>query len=154
MSEFWYSLWQDLYVNTNTLDLVTLSLEFDLLYENFNLGNHFWTVSTRVLIFHTSILCDKTILWLQTFFTLWPWPWSLAYFLNFNLATYNNFWTVSARALIEISPEYSLWRDLSVWPLTLNLAYFFENVHIAKNLSTVSARVFIFPWIFLVIRFF
>ena len=62
-----------------------------------------------------------------------------------------------ARALIEISHEYSLWQDLSVGtnmfdPVTLTLEFglLFENFHIADNLSTVSARVFIIhmniPW--------
>ena len=31
---------------------MTLTLEFDLLYENLNLANIFGTVSARVLIFH------------------------------------------------------------------------------------------------------
>ena len=46
-----------------------------------------------------SISRDKTFLWVPLFLTLWPWPWSLTHFFeNFKLA--NNFWTVSARALI------------------------------------------------------
>ena len=37
---------------------------------NFNLANNFWTVSTRVLIFHMSILCDKTFPLVPLFLTL------------------------------------------------------------------------------------
>ena len=34
------------------------------------------------MLFHTSILCDKTFPWVPLFFTLWPWPWSLTHFLK------------------------------------------------------------------------
>ena len=49
------------------LDLVTLTLEFDLFSKNFNLANNFWTVSARVLLFHLSIFCDKFFLWIPLF---------------------------------------------------------------------------------------
>ena len=49
---------------------------------NFNLANNFWTVSARALIFHLSIPCDETFLWVPLFFTLWPWPDSLTYFFK------------------------------------------------------------------------
>ena len=39
-----YSLWQDLSYHTIIFDLVTLTLKFDLLLKNFNLGHNFWTV--------------------------------------------------------------------------------------------------------------
>ena len=39
-----YSLWQDLSYHTVIFDLVTLTLKFDLLFKNFNLGHNFWTV--------------------------------------------------------------------------------------------------------------
>ena len=35
-----YSLWQDLSHNTIIFDLVTLTLKFDLLFKNFNLGHN------------------------------------------------------------------------------------------------------------------
>ena len=38
---------------------VTLTLEFDLFSENFNLANNFWTVSARALILHMSDPSDK-----------------------------------------------------------------------------------------------
>ena len=49
---------------------------------NFNLDNNFWTVRARAFIFHMSISCDKTFPWVPLFFTMWPWPWSLTYFLK------------------------------------------------------------------------
>ena len=56
---------------------VTLTLELDPFFENFNLSNNFWTVSVRALIFHMSIPCDKSFLWVPLFFTLWLWPLTL-----------------------------------------------------------------------------
>ena len=41
---------------------VTLTLEFDLLFENFNLAYNFWTVTARALIFHMNIPCDWVFL--------------------------------------------------------------------------------------------
>jgi hypothetical protein len=38
--------------------------------KSFNFGYNFWMVSTRALIFHMSIPCDKTFLWVSKFFTL------------------------------------------------------------------------------------
>ena len=49
---------------------------------NFNLANNFWTVSSRALIFHRNIPCDKTFLLVPLLLTLWPWPWSLTHFLK------------------------------------------------------------------------
>ena len=42
---------QGLLVGTNNFDLVTDTLEFDLLFENLNLANKFRIVSARALIF-------------------------------------------------------------------------------------------------------
>ena len=46
-----YFTWQDLYGGTNIIDLMTWTLEFDLLFDNFHLANNFWTVKARGLIF-------------------------------------------------------------------------------------------------------
>ena len=54
-----YSLWQDLLDHTNIFDLVTLTLKFDLLLKNFNLGHNSWTVRDRAFIFYMCITCDK-----------------------------------------------------------------------------------------------
>ena len=55
-----YSLWQDLSYHTIIFDLVTLTLKFDLLFKNFNLGHNLWTMRDRALIFHMCIPCDNT----------------------------------------------------------------------------------------------
>jgi hypothetical protein len=57
------------YHGCKRFDLVTSTLVFNLLIDNFNLGYNFWMVYTRILIFHMSIPCDKTLPWLQK---VWP----------------------------------------------------------------------------------
>ena len=56
-----YSLWQDLSRHMISFDLVALTLNFDPLFKNYNLGHNLWTVrSDRAFIFHMYIPCDKT----------------------------------------------------------------------------------------------
>ena len=47
---------------TIIFDLVTLTLKFDLLLKNFNLGHNFLTRSDGAFILHMCIPCDKTFL--------------------------------------------------------------------------------------------
>ena len=54
-----YFLWQDLSHHTIIVDLVTLTLKFDLLFKNLNLGHNLWTVRDRAFIFHMCIPWDK-----------------------------------------------------------------------------------------------
>ena len=67
------------HLGTNNCDL---DLGIYLLVENFNFVINIWIVSAKALIFHMSIFSIRTFLWVPTFLTLWPWPWSLAYVLN------------------------------------------------------------------------
>ena len=69
------SLWQDFPMDANRFDLVTLTMVFDLLIENFIFEYIFWMVWTRTLIFDISIPCTIVL-------TLWPWPWCLTYLLK------------------------------------------------------------------------
>ena len=70
------------------------------------------------------------------------------FFENFNLA--NNFWTVSARALIfhkniscdKTIPSVILF--LTLWPWPWCFAIFFKNFNLANYFWTVSARTLIF----------
>ena len=55
-----YSLWQDLSYGTIIFYHVTLTLKFDLLLTNFNLGHNFLTRRGRAFILHMCIPCDKT----------------------------------------------------------------------------------------------
>ena len=73
-------------MGTKIFDLVTLTLMFDLLIKNFNLGYNFQMACTRMLIFHMSIPCGKTFPWVPTDLTL-----TLEFDLlveNFNLAIF------------------------------------------------------------------
>jgi hypothetical protein len=54
-------------MGTNRFNLVTLTLVFDLIIKNFNLGYNISMVSTRALIFHMSVHCDKTFPWAPNF---------------------------------------------------------------------------------------
>ena len=73
-----YSLWQEFSMSTKIFDLVTLTLKFDLLLKNFNLGHNFLARRGRDFILHMYIPCDQTFPWVPTFLTRWPW--SLTYF--------------------------------------------------------------------------
>ena len=62
-----YFLCQHLSLSTNNFYQVTLTLYFVILFENFKFVENFWTVQARILLFHLSILFDKT-------FCFDPWP--------------------------------------------------------------------------------
>ena len=103
--EIWYFTWVIIVTRPfseyqHFVDPVTLTLEFELLFKNFNFAYNFWTVSSGALIFIKSIPCDKAF----QFFTLWPWlcrSVTLEFGLLFeNLNLVYNFWTVNIRALI------------------------------------------------------
>ena len=49
---------------------VTLTVEFDPFFENFNLVNIFWTVSARGLIFHMNTPCEEIFLLVFNLLTL------------------------------------------------------------------------------------
>ena len=58
---------QVLPVVTNNFDLMTLILEFNLLFKNFNLADNFWMVSATAMIFHINIPCDNIFLTFDKF---------------------------------------------------------------------------------------
>ena len=150
MLELWYFTWVSLVMRPfrglHYLDLVTLTLEFDILLKKINLAYNFWIVGVRALIFHMTIPCYNNFPWVPLFFTLWPWPWSMTHFLkNFNLGY--NIWTVGARALIfqmSIPCDRTLFfaGTIIFYPVTLALEFdpFFKNLNLANNFWIVSAR--------------
>ena len=87
------------------------------------------------------------------FFTLWPWPWSLT---NFCLA--NNFWTVSAGALIfNMSipcDETFLWMPLflSLWPWPWSLTHFLKTLTLLITSEQWVLELWYFKWVFFVMR--
>jgi hypothetical protein len=85
-----------LFLGTQTFDLVTLILNFDLVLKNFNLGYIFWTKCVKALILEMENLYEDTFLLVPRFFTL---------FLNFDLVLKNFnlgyiFWTMGDKILI------------------------------------------------------
>ena len=72
--ELWYFTWVFYETKTpsgtNNVDLVILTLEFGVLFKNFNLAHNFWRVRARDLIFHMNISCDKIYLLVLNFLTL------------------------------------------------------------------------------------
>ena len=124
---------------------MTLTLEFDTFFENFNLAINFWTVSARALIFNMSIPCDKTFPGAQLLFILWPWlpiffypvtlTWSFTHFLKtLTLLITFEYWVLQLL--------YSKWVFLVIWPWSLT--HFLEDFNLANNFRTASARSFIF----------
>ena len=100
--ELWYFRWVFLMIrplmSTIIFYTMTLTLEFDLLYENLNLANIFGTVSARVLIFHMSLLVARLFRVYQQF---WPCDLDLGVWLTFEYFNLiNNIWIMSARALL------------------------------------------------------
>ena len=83
-----------IFLKTLTLLITFEQWEFDISLKMFNLTCHFRTVSARAWIFYMSILWDKTSPWVPKLLTLWPWTWSLTYFLK-NFHFINNIWIVS-----------------------------------------------------------
>ena len=68
--ELWYFTWILIFLVIRPFlgyhyffDTVTLTLGLSDISENFNLADNIWTVSSRALIFHMSIPCDKTFQW-------------------------------------------------------------------------------------------
>ena len=71
---------QDLSKGTKMFDLMTLALEFDLLFENFNFVNNMWIKSARALVYHMSILVTDPFQGNQQF---WPFDLNLGVWPTF-----------------------------------------------------------------------
>jgi hypothetical protein len=86
-------------MGTKIFDLVTLTLMFDVLIKNFNLGCNFQMVCTRMLIFYTSVPCDNIFSLVPIFIYLVTLTLMFDPFIeNFNLGY--NFEMVCTRMLI------------------------------------------------------
>ena len=86
-------------MGTKIFDLVTLTLMFDLLLKNFNLGHSFLTRRVRTFILHMYIPCDKTFPWVPIFFYLLTLTLKFDLLLkNFNLG--NSFLTRIGRVIL------------------------------------------------------
>ena len=84
--ELWYFTWVFLVMRLFRWCHYFLPFNLDFgvwpIFWKLYLAYNCWTVSARALIFHMSIPCDETFLWVPLFFTLWSWLWSLTHFLK------------------------------------------------------------------------
>ena len=105
-------------------------------------------MSARALIFHMNIPSDKNVPWVPSFFTLWLWTWSLFHFLKtLTLLITLKQCVLELWYFTWIFPVIRPFRGYHYFdPVTLTLEFdpFFENLNLAYNFWTVSARVFIF----------
>ena len=129
-----YSLWQDLSCGTIVFVLVTLTLKFDLLLKNFNLGHNFLTRRDIAHVYSLwqelscgTIVFDLVTLTLKLHVDL--------LLKNFNLG--NNFLTRRDRAFIlhmcipcdktfHLVPYF-----LTSWPWPWSLIYFWKTLTLA-----------------------
>ena len=143
-----YSLWQDLSSSTNIFDLVTLTVNFDLYLENFNLGHNFWTITGRAFIFLMCIPCDKTFSTVPKVLTSWPCLWPLTYI-------YKTLTLVITFELFEIGPLYftcvflitipfNWYQTFHLLTFTVTFDLYLENLNLSQNFKTVTGRAFIF----------
>ena len=144
-------------MDTIIFDPVTLTLEFDLLFKNFNLVNNFWTVSSKALIFHMSIPCDKTFQWVPLFFTMWPWPSCLIYFLKtLNLLITFEQWVLElwyfTWVFLVIRPFSGYHYFFTPWPWPSCLIYFWKLLTLLITFELWVLELWYFTWVFLVIR--
>ena len=127
------ALWPWPWSLTYLLEDLTLQRTFEL-----------WVLE---LIHFTWIRCGKAFLGYQHFYPVTTSKIDL-FFKNINPS--NNFWTVSARALIFhmdfLWDKAFPWAPTisTLWPLPWGLTYFLKNFSLAKNFWTVSARVYTF----------
>ena len=102
-----WTLWQDLSNGTINFELVTLTVTFDLLLKNFNIGHNFFIVRDRAFIFGMWIPYDKTFPTEPFILNMWPWPWPLTYF-----------WKTLTLAITFLSYEIKLSYLACVFPMT------------------------------------
>lgn len=89
---------------------VILTLEFDLLFHNFNLAYNIWAMSATVtaLTLHMGISSDNTSPLVPTYFILWPRPWRLTPIY------WNKLWPWPCR-LVHFLKALTLWMIVKQW---------------------------------------
>jgi hypothetical protein len=112
------------------IPFVTLTLKFDPLFKNFNIGHIFWMMSDNVFIFHMCVPYDKTFLLVPKCLTLTLKFDSL--FKNFNIG--HIFWMASDRAFIfHMCVPYDktfllVPKCLTLWPWSWSLIHFWKTL--------------------------
>ena len=139
-------------MGTKIFVLVTLTLVFDLLIKNFNLGHNTFMVSIRALIFHMSVPCDKAFPWVPKFLTLWPWPWCLTYLLKTLTLAITFKWHVLGCwyftwVFLVIRPFHGYQQ---IWPWCLT--YLLKTLTLPITREWYVLGFWYFAWVFLVTR--
>ena len=116
MLELRYFIWvlyeSSLSIGTNNFDLVTLNLEFDLLFENFDFANNFWKVNVKSFYISTENFVRIKLSVGTINFYYGTWTLQLTYFLK-----------TLTLVVTVLEHEYSLWLDLSVGTLRFDLDF-------------------------------
>ena len=115
---------------------------------NFNLANNFWTVSVRVWYFTRIFLMIRPFRG-YLILPLWPWPWSLTYFLKTLLTMLITFeqWVLELWYLtwvLSVARPFCVYHYFLHVTLTLEFDLSFKICNFANNFWTVSARALIF----------
>ena len=100
-------------------------------------------MSTRALLFHISIPCDKTLTWTPIYVTRDPWPWSVTYIFTL-LITFEK-WVLELSCLIfhfsiHCDKTFHQYQRFWLCDLDLGVDQFFENFNLTTNFWAVSAR--------------
>ena len=115
-----------------------------LLFENSYLANNFWTVSASFDISHEYSLWQGLSVG-TNILTLWSWPWSLACFVNFYLASICNLLIISEwksfRLHMYIPCEKLFLLVLKILPLTFDI--FLREMNVIHNKKKINIRAFI-----------
>ena len=108
-------------------------------------------MSARDLIFHMNIPCDKTFPWVPLFF--FPVTLNLVFDPYYNLATCNNFWTLSDRLLVinllTLTFDHFLKIDigLNFWKINIRaLNILHISIFCDKIFLLVSRYLSLWPW--------
>jgi hypothetical protein len=139
-------------------DLVTLTLLFDLLIKNINLGYIFWMVCTRTLIFIWVFFFWQDLSMGTNRFDLVPWPWCLTYTVKILTMPISFEW-----CLLELwyfTWEF-VWQVFSVGINRFDLVTLTLMFDLLTNSDTVTLDVsfewyvlgfWYFTWVFVVTR--
>ena len=103
------------------------------------------------------ISCDKTFQWVPLFFTMWPWPSCLTYFLKtLNLLITFEQWVLElwyfTWVFLGIRPFRGDHYFFTPCPWPLWLTYFFKTLTLLITFELWVLELWYCTWVFLVIR--
>ena len=136
-------------MGTKIFELVTLTLKFDLLSKNFNLGHNFLTRRGRAFVFHMCIPCSKTFNAVPWFFSsdlgLAGWPTFKKNVVDYDFwlrgVTYCCYLHVHMVAAVKLC---CLSDNLVVLSVCLYVCLSVVNFNLRYNFWTVGENDFIF----------